>query len=94
MKDETHKITLSVLAEHVTEVICGPDLSLELVKSGTIAHLRSQLAVARKDTEHAAFWVKQLLESLPACRDWLNPDVEKNLRAVLVAAKRDQPQDR
>lgn len=29
-----------------------------------------------------AYWVRQLLADLPAKRDWLNPDVEHNLREL------------
>jgi hypothetical protein len=33
------------------------------------------------------FWSKELLAALPTSRDWLNPDIERNLKAAIEKAE-------
>ncbi len=41
------------------------------------------IALVKEPPKPLAFWVRQLLADLPEKRDWLNPDVERNLRELV-----------
>jgi len=40
------------------------------------------ISLVKSVPQPLAYWVRQLLADLPAKRDWLNPDVERNLREL------------
>jgi hypothetical protein len=50
----------------------------------TLNHPDARLIAAAPDLY---FWAKELLVALPTNRDWLNPDIERNLRAAIKSVE-------
>jgi len=41
--------------------------------------------------ERARWLLSQIIQSLPARRDWLDPDIEKEARAAITNAMKEKP---